>query len=389
MAEMKRYFRKSRRVFYRPAFRRGILILLAAALLAAAAAYRGGTGFDVLRRYLHYGRAKDYAADPIYTYEFSPNNHFMPVGESLVVLSDTRLTLLDRSGYELWSAAVHMSSPALVRGANRAVAYDAGGTELHILDASGEVATLTAAEDEPFLSARLNRNGWLAVTSGKQDFKGAVRVYDADMNLAFEFYSARRFVTDACVTDDNHRVAVVTLGQEESVFVSDIVLYRLNDESAQAETDYMLPDALCMELTQKGQHLLTISDTCITRARTDGEIRNVYDYTGEYLREYDCGGDGYTALLLNRYQSGSVGRLVTVGSDGMETGSIDVREEVLDISAAGRYLAVLYADRLVIYHSSLREYASMEDTGDLRGILMRSDGTVLLLGSSSARLFLP
>ena len=66
---------------------------------------------------------------------------------------------------------------------------------------------------------------------------------------------------------------------------------------------------------------MTVSDTALTYAGQDGEIRATYSYSGSYLREYDLNGDGFAALLLNRYRSGSVGRLVTVDTDGQEIAS--------------------------------------------------------------------
>ena len=68
-------------------------------------------------------------------------------------------------------------------------------------------------------------------------------------------------------------------------------------------------------------------------------------------------------LQLNRYQSGSVGRLVTVDDDGEEIASLDVAEEVRDVSACGRYLSVLYADRLVVYNRQLQAYATLHGPG--------------------------
>lgn len=94
-------------------------------------------------------------------------------------------------------------------------------------------------------------------------------------------------------------------------------------------------------------------------------------------------------MLLNRYRSGSVGRLVTVDRDGEELASLDVREEVLSVSASGRYLAVLYADRLAVYNQDLQLYATLRGTGNVREALMRPDGTVLLVSAGSASLFLP
>lgn len=62
---------------------------------------------------------------------------------------------------------------------------------------------------------------------------------------------------------------------------------------------------------------------------------------------------------------------------------------MLDISAAGKYLAVLYSDELVIYTSDLAEYALLTDTQYARGVRMRADGSAVLLGSQHGWLFVP
>ena len=66
-----------------------------------------------------------------------------------------------------------------------------------------------------------------------------------------------------------------------------------------------------------------------------------------------------------------------------------MNEEVLDISAAGRYLAVLYGDSLVIYNPQLQVYASLQGTDFASGVLMREDGSALLLSAGNAEIFLP
>ena len=50
---------------------------------------------------------------------------------------------------------------------------------------------------------------------------------------------------------------------------------------------------------------------------------------------------------------------------------------------------MLYLDRLVIYNQALETYASLKGTESARGVLMRTDGSALLLSSESAKLFLP
>ena len=361
------------------------LILAAVLGVVVVAAYRDGTGFDALRRRFAYGGAEA-AGEVRYQYNESENNRFAVLGNSLVVLSDTELRVLGEDGEEVWSTAVSMASPALAQSGDRAVAYDVGGSELYVLDQDGELLHLTANTGEPFIAANLNEDGYLAVTAQRQTSKGCVSVYDADLDLIFEFNASQRFVTDACVVGDSH-LAAVTLGQEAGTFVSNLVIYRLDEEEPAA--DYDVTDGLVAAVTSWGNRLVTVSDTCLTFAGVDGEVEDTYSYQGDYLRGYDLNGDGFAALLLNRYRSGSVGRLVTVGEDGEEIASLDVNREVLSISAAGRYLAVLYTDSLVIYNSDLQEYAVLEGTDYASDVLMRTDGSALLLSMEYASLFLP
>ena len=363
------------------------LTMVAVLGVVVFAAYRDGTGFDALRRYLNYGSVEKAGGESVYDYDASASNRFAALGDRLVMLSDTRLCVLNDSGGEVWSTAVNMSAPALHSGGGKAVAYDVGGTVLYVVDQNGEVLTLTTSEEEPFISATLNGDGWLAVTAKLKGYKGCVRVYNSDMEEVFLFRSSRRFVSDAWVAGKGSALAAVTLGQESGTFVSNVVLYHLTEEEPYG--NYDVTDGLAAATGWVDGKLAVVSDTSLTFADTKGTVEATYSYSGAHLREYDLNGDGFAAVLLNRYQTGSVGRLVTVAADGTELGSLDVSEEIQDISACGKYLAVLYLDRLVIYNPALETYASLKGTESVRGVLMRSDGSALLLSSESAKLFLP
>lgn len=363
------------------------LILAAVLGIVLLAAYRDGTGFDVLRRYLNYGRAETAGSESVYHYDSSSSNRFAVLGNHLVLLSETRLRILSPDGEEVWSTGVQMKAPALESGGSFVVAYDVGGTELYVLDELGERMKLIADEEEPYISASLNENGWLAVTGEKNGFKCGVQVYNDELEKVYEFDSARRFLSDALVTEDNKTLAAVTLGQDGNAFVSNVVLYDLKE--TEPFGDYNIEDGLLLTMDQQQDTLVALTDTGLSFAETDGNVVADYLYGEVYLRDYALQGEDFTALLLNRYRSGSVGRLVTVATDGTEIASLDVNTEVLGISAAGRYLAVLYADRLVIYNRDLQVYASLQGADYARDVLMRPDGSALLLGAESAKLFLP
>lgn len=363
------------------------LVLLAVLALVLLAAWRDGTGFDSLRRLFSYGDTETAAGEITYRYDASAQNRFAVVGDGLAVLSGNALQLLDKSGEEVWSASVRLAAPALDAGGNRAVAYDVGGTALYVLDSEGLVYEITADEAEPLIAANLNAKGWLAVTSDRKNLKGGVSVYNAEGREVFAFKSSERFVIDAYVTDDCSTLAAVTLGQEDGTFISNVVLYDLKEEEPKAK--YPVTDGLVLAIGQQGDTLVTVSDTSLTFADDEGTVTASYAYNGMYLRGYDFGSEDFAVLQLNRYRSGSLGRLVTVAADGTEIASLDVRDEILSVSAAGRYIAVLYADKLAVYNRDLQEYAVLNGTGAAREALARADGTTVLLGADQAELYLP
>ena len=95
------------------------------------------------------------------------------------------------------------------------------------------------------------------------------------------------------------------------------------------------------------------------------------------------------ALLLGKYRAGSTAELVVVDTQGEARATMALDEQVLSISAAGRYISLLTADQLDIYDQDLSVYHSLEETQSARKVLQRSDGSVLLIGNDTARVYLP
>ena len=359
-----------------------ILVLVLAVVILAA--YRDGTGFDFLRRWFAYGTSEKASS---YAYDAAGNNRFALLGGGMAVLSGTELRILAADGTVALSKPLNMRSPALETAGDLAVAYDVGGTELWLVNSAGEeLLHISRPADLPLIAATVNQAGYLAVTAEKNGCKGCVSVYDPAQTLIFEFNSVERFVTDARVAEDGRTLTAVTLGQDSGSFVSRMVVYDLTRTEPQA--GWSVTGGVLLALEEVGGRMAAVCDTVIAFGDAAGKTYGEYHYDGTYLRDWSVGGD-YTVLRLNRYYAGSIGRIVTVDLNGEERASLDVNEEVISVSAAGRYIAVLYAGRVVVYTSDLTEYARMEGTERAKSVLMCDDGSVLVLESEHGIRFLP
>ena len=380
---------KPRRVAKRR--RRSLLVLLAVAAVLAgivtAAVLLDRSGFDGLRRSIIYAKAvkDENGCAQLYRYNSDQSGHFASLDGSLVSVSMHQLTVLDEKNRTLYDESVKFQTPSLQSRGGRAVAYDVGGTEVYVLSDKGLVYKLDCAGE--VLNASLNQKGWLTVVCGESGCKAAVRVYDAEGEAVFAFRSSDRFVMTAALSADSRTLAAVTMGQENGVFASYVVFYRVNSDKEAGRCT--LRGSVVYDLNAAGSGFCAVTEEQLCFLSGDGVMTAAYDYGGDYLRRVSVSDDGYAAVLLGRYRTGTQHRIVTVNGEGKELAALEIDAEVASLSAAGRYVAVLTGEELVIYDKQLKPCAQLQEVSQAREVLMRSDGSAVLAGSMAASLYLP
>lgn len=368
-----------RRRKLRPEF---VVFCLAGVLVLAViflAAYRSGTGFDVLRRRIRTASLTENEDGSRGSYRFRSDrsNRFAMLGDELLVASGKSVVILDGAGGEVCREQIGCDAPQTAGNGSTAAVYEVGGKTVYCYNEAGPFAKIPC---EGVLAVTVSDGGYIAVTDNCSGYKGQISVYNERAELVFSFRSSEHFVTDALVTADNKHLAAVTLAEENGIFRSHILFYRLN--STELETSIALDDAFVTHLGAADGKLALVADTCFTAASNSGELLGQYGYSNFYLRGCDFGGDGYVTLLLGRYKSGSIGVVMTLNMKGELLAAEEVTEEVLDISAAGRYVAVLYADRLALFSSGLKPYAE-HPLDHYRHVFLRRDGSAMVLAADS------
>lgn len=359
--------------------------------------YRDRLNFDVIRRYFTYRSLErnDSGQAESFAHEGSTRDIFVSAGENLLVCSTTGVRLFSGSGTQYANEQIVMEQPVAMAAGEWSLAYDAGGKSLYLFRDKEKVFSLGADSGKTILSARVNENGWLAVVTQAASYKGSVTVYNPQQQPVIQLNRSSGFVMDALVTEDGKYLATVTVSQSGASFTSSLDLYRLErtEEETEPDVSASLDGSVILDLREQDGALWALGDTgvfAVSLAEKNlGERKGAYSYPDQYLKEFSLEGDGYAALLLGKYRAGTQAQLVVTDESGEVTGTLDIGEQVLSLSAAGRYIAVLTADRLDIYTSDLRLYDSLSGTQNAQKVLMRADGTAMLIGAKTARLYIP
>lgn len=366
--------------------RLGILVVTILIVLGVVTVALLGEGnyLDRFRRWLNYGSATE---ENQYLFAADEHNRFGQIGEYLVLLNQNYLQFLSEDGTAYQAVeGVAMSQPALDVGKDTVVAYDVGGQNLLLASPEAVMMEQSLSGTYRYISARLNSKDWLAVTAEKSGYKGGVSVYNNEQELVYEADISSQFVIDAMVSEDCKSLIVVTLGEENGAFCTRLVRYNL-DSTEPASVD-VLTDHLSFDLGVVGSSYASVAEGELAFTTGTGSVAGIYSFGDLFLADYSLG-EKYAAVLLNRYRAGSIGKLVTVDDRGQVIASMDVSDEILDISVAGDYLAVLQSNALVLYTQDLQVYSRLENTSYASRVLANADGSALVITNSSAWRYLP
>ena len=366
-----------------------VLTLVVVLAVVVAAAWKDLSSLDSVRRLFSYNKVQqdEQGKAELYSFSNDRSNVFALLGDHLIVASTTNVSVLASDGSIVCSENVKLTTPAIAVGGQTAAVYDIGGRSLLVFSASGLVRDMSSDLSGDILSVSLNSSDYMALNAEKSGYKSAVTMYDASGEKVLEFNSSERYVIDATVLRDCKHMAAVTLGESGGIFADTVNIYSLGSDKPTAVNT--LTGSLLLSTGSVAGTLACLTDEGLTLFTAEGSLSGSYRYEYPYLRRQSLNGENFAALLLGRYRSGSTMKLVTVAQDGSTLASLDTTGEVLSMSAAGRYIAVLYSDSLVIYTPQLEEYARLDGTEYARSVLMRADGTAVLVGSSSAWLYIP
>lgn len=377
--------------FRRRRFRRRLrwLIIVTVVVLAilALVLFWRDLNFDRFRRWVTYMGVEPDGTYGNYQYPAYDGNAYAVYENGLVVATSSGLMLYDETGSPLTEISAAMDNPNVNVAGNYVAAWDIGGTTL-CAARSGE-EHLNRTLDHTILDVDLSANGDMVFASGADGYRTMLTMMDNQTQERFKWYSSAQYLPLCAVNSGGTQLAAIALGQEQGAFTSSLLLLDPTVEE-QEPVQVALGNQLIYELDYlQDRYLCAVGETSLQLLRTTGEVHGTYGYNGEHLMKYDISGDGFITLALNPYQTGSQYVLKTVEYDGQERGSLALGQEVLHLSVAGDYVAVLTASGLQIYTSDLQLYAQTDDVLGVTQVLMREDGTAVLVAANHASLFLP
>lgn len=353
----------------------------------AAYVFRDRLNLDALQRYVRYLNVSEDSKTGRFVYDESNSNRYAGLSGGLSVASATGLSLYDKDGVETASIQASMSAPVLKTGGDLALAYDTGGNTLEAASQK-RGSVLHVSSQKPILDADIASDGSICYLSSESGYRAVLYVYNSQQALIYRWLSSSQYFMRCTVSSGAKYAAAAALGQEDGMFQSSVVLFRTDSEEILRTIP--IGNALIYDLHfLPGNTLCVLCEDALYFYELDGQCLGSYAFEDAYLKDYTLDGSGFVTLVMNLYKAGNRYTALTVGYDGTVLGTLPISEQILDISASGKYLALLTSGALSIYDQNLTEYDVSDNTTGASSAVMREDGSAILLSNGHGTLYVP
>ena len=340
--------------------------------------------FDTLRRFFTY-LCQD--GENYYTYLPNSGSVYTEVDDELAIASVSDFAIYGAGDKLIGRIQVPLISPAVQAGKKVAMAYDIGGSTIVAMDHKNK-QQMNIDTEGTLLDADISSGDQICYAVSTSGYKTVLVAINDSFQETYRWYSSSSFLSNCAISPKGDWMAAIAIGQNEHVYESKLLLFQTGTEEAPVEISLGNQLVYDLEITDRNQ-ICVVSDVGATLLDRTGEVSATYPVENRYLADFDFGGSDFLTLAVNQYKAGNHYTLVTIPLNGGEIHETTLDQEIIDLDSSGSYVGVLTAEGLFVFRNDLTEYATMEQTGAASGILMREDGTVLLMGSDSAKLFIP
>ncbi len=316
-----------------------------------------------------------------FEYGSSENALFADLSGGLLKLTESEVTAYSVSGEEMYSENLRLERPSLHASNGRAAVYGVGGSEVRVFDRAGLIYELNT--DEKVISVSISAGGRLALCTKESGWSGSVTAYDISGTAVYKWYCASGYPSVAAVSADGSEMAVLIIGSEGS----NIVFLSFDSETEKAR--FKLDGKLILDIRfMDNGNLSAVTETGLIMVKPNGESAGTLEFEERYLYSYSLESGDINVLAAADFIGANMS-IVTTGETGEKIGELESEFNVISISACKNRLAVLYKNTAVIYKKDMSPEVTLVLSEPAMSVLMRSDGTALIMGSHSANILKP
>ena len=366
-----------------------VLAVLAVALLLLVP---GLVNLDPAVRFFRYMGLRDKENYGRLSFEGGAGSVCAGFDDGLLVGTENGLTLFSLDGEQKVMLQGSLPTPVLRVGGDVSFFFSPGSSYAASVGAGGTVL-LDGAISGSYINADVSTDGYTALITAESGYKSVATVINGSREPIYRFSSRTRYLNACAVSEEGAYLAVARLEEQDGVYHSGITILQTDhsvddlEQNSEGTARLEMGNQIVYELRFLDRtHLMAIAQDEVVFLNVEGERLGTVSKRMGQLSDYACSEKGWVILALDRNGGSSV---LTMDAAGKVLGELDLSERARSVSAAGNYAAILTESCVQTYDRRLAPFDRSWDVLSANRVVARADGTVLLVGNGSTKLFIP
>ncbi len=262
-------------------------------------------------------------------------------GNDLLLINHEGITALGRNGNEMWNIVFSMTTPMADVEDDYIMLADMNGKTVNLYDK--DVLLTQIKTDNEIISAKVNKNGYIAVATDELGYKGLVTVYDRNGNEIFKWHSGAGYIGDVDISDKNI-IAVSQLMTDKERIYSRVVMLNVKSEEEKVLSETIGGVAMNVTYRDNGEFVV-VSDSEACGFKKSGALKFRADFRSRKLCGYDIEDEHNMVFALVSGLNTTI--LESYSAKGELRGSYEAYSSVETFDVSGEYILVASTGKVI------------------------------------------
>ncbi len=312
---------------------------------------------------------------------FQPGMNYYAVnyGKEMLIVGKEGVRSIDSRGREVFSLVNNITEPGVMVKNDFIMLADMGGNQSYLYKNDKLISQIKTERE--ILAAKLNKNGYIAISSSELGYKGVVSVFDKSGKELFKWHSGSGYIGDIDISSKNELAAAQLMTDKEKVYSKIMLVDISGKEEAKCIAEV---DGIVLKLKYKnGGGLIAVTDEKVYVFKKNGKQQFVIDFDGKTPVECNIENENNMVFAFDSGTNNTI--LESYSSRGKLRGRLETDGEIKTFDVNGECILAVTINGVYRFSPSGKQKGKIEAGQDIKKIkIFAGRDEFLSLGSASA-----
>ncbi len=254
--------------------------------------------------------------------------------KGVLLIGGDGIRAIDSRGRENWSIVSSIKTPMVITKNKYIMLVDLNGTTTSVYEKDKLISQIKTERE--ILTAKVNKNGYVAVAAEELGYKGAVRIYDKNGMEVYKWLSGSGYIGDIDISPKNQLVVAQLMTDKEELYTRILVF---NTKSEKEPKNIAQIDGIVMKLKYKPNgEIVAVCDNGVYGFKKNGTMDYVIEFGGRTPTSCNIENDNNMVFAFDSGLNNTV--LESYSSSGRLRGSYATNGEMTSFDVNGERIMV-------------------------------------------------